>query len=91
MSRCDRPPNGCAGDAFKDDSVGARYAPDSMPLLDRRRDDGRPCGDDQQEFAERLAADRGHLSEPDDPEAYKQRNHSYDAMRAPTWRLPRVE
>src|SRR3984893_6154009 len=45
-------------------------------LLDRRRDDGRPCGDDQQEFAERLAADRGHLSEPDDPEAYKQRNHS---------------
>src|ERR1700724_4559145 len=52
-------------------------------LLDRRRDDGRPCGDDQQEFAERLAADRGHLSEPDDPEAYKQRNHSYDAIRAP--------
>ena len=56
-------------------------------LLDRRRDDGRPCGDDQQEFAERLAADRGHLSEPDDPEAYKQRNHGYDAMRAPAWRL----
>ena len=25
-----RPPNGCAGDAFKNDSVGARYAPDSM-------------------------------------------------------------
>src|ERR1700730_14278007 len=76
-----------SGTRSKDDSVGARYAPDSMPLLDRRRDDGRPCGDDQQEFAERLAADRGHLSEPDDPEAYKQRNHSYDAMRAPAWRL----
>jgi hypothetical protein len=38
-------------------------------------------------YAERLAADRGHLSEPDDPEAYKQRDHSYDAMRAPAWRL----
>jgi hypothetical protein len=58
-----------------------------MPLLDRRRDDGRRCGDDQQEFAKRLAVDRGHLSEPDDPEAYKQRDHSYDAMRAPAWRL----
>jgi hypothetical protein len=91
-----RPPNGCAGDAFKDDSVGTRYAPDSMlqrqhyanghALLDRRRDDGRRCGDDQLEFAERLAGDRGHLSEPDDPEAYKQRNHRYDAMRAPAWR-----
>jgi transposase len=86
---------------------GARLILDALPpaktlLADRgydsnwfrddpRRDNGRRCGDDQQEFAERLAVDRGHLSEPDDPEAYKQRNHSYDVMWAPAWRLARVE